>query len=139
MLLSGNNPAMAPTSGGLLQLQCSCQMPAPAPSQSAVAAASGSTSDFQSIVNYIGTSDLAKFLGLSGLGDDTTAAPLIDWSFASGSALTAFALGLGVIIAAKTLFGKPKRKWAEGAWRSADYEERRSDYGVRPQRRRRKS
>ncbi len=70
--------------------------------------------------------------GFRGLGDDTagdsTDTSFLGGSFLGGSALTAFVLGLGVIIAVKTMLSPsrssaPKKKWAAGAWRSADYED----------------
>lgn len=77
---------------------------------------------------------------LAGLGDDSTDSTSFSWPFAGGSVLTAAVLGIGLIIATKTVLApkrKPKKKWASGAWRSEDYEERSPDYGVRPSRRRR--
>jgi hypothetical protein len=64
----------------------------------------------------------------NGLGADTADSGSFDTGMAGGSVLTALVLGIGVIIAAKTVFGPDKRRtskrWVSGSWRSADYEER---------------
>ncbi len=65
-----------------------------------------------------------------GLGDTSDSGSMFDVadpSFLGGSVLTSFVLGIGIIIAMKTVL-KPKRSsssgkiWANGAWRSPDYE-----------------
>ena len=77
-----------------------------------------------------------------GLGD-TNAGSGIDASFLGGSVLTAAAIGVAMIVAYKLfpMGGKKRdsRRWVSGAWRSRDYEELSSDFGVRPERRRRKA
>lgn len=101
-----------------------------------------------------------------GLGDDTTAVDtsssdtsFFGGSFLGGSMLTAFVLGIGIIIAVKTVLSPsrgssaPAKKWAAGAWRDLDYEDpntplfsdkelkkllRNNRTRVRPHRRRRK-
>lgn len=128
MLIGGNSP---------LQLTCSCQSATSADPAVAAAQQPATQGDLQSVLSTIGS-----MLGLSGLGDDPPAAAPFDWSFAGGSALTALLCGVGLIVAAKTVFEPKKRtrkKWANGAWRNDDYEERSSDYGVRPARRRKKA
>jgi hypothetical protein len=65
-----------------------------------------------------------------GLGADTPDSGSFDTGVAGGSFLTALVLGLGIIVAAKTVFAPttrrsaPKRRWVAGAYRSDDYEER---------------
>lgn len=76
-----------------------------------------------------------------GLGD-TTAGSGIDASFLGGSVLTAAVIGVAMIVAFKMFpAGKKRdsRRWVSGAWRSRDYEELSSDFGVRPGRRGRRS
>jgi|SRR5579871_1441384 len=67
-----------------------------------------------------------------GLGDDTGAdtssSELLGGSFLGGSLLTSFVIGLGIIIAVKTVLApsrssSPPKKWAAGAWRDLDYED----------------
>ena len=58
--------------------------------------------------------------GLGDTGDFST-------GVLSGGVLTAFVLGIGVLIAAKTVFAPtkrraPEKRWIAGAWRSPDYE-----------------
>ncbi len=50
--------------------------------------------------------------------------------FLGGSMITAFVLGIGIIIAFKTVLptsrsssSAPQKKWAAGAWRDLDYED----------------
>lgn len=83
---------------------------------------------------------------VEGLGDTTTdgtASTGFDTSFATGSMLTAFLVGLGVIIAAKTVFAPSRarsgKKWAAGAWRNEDYEDWPEYERRRTQKRRRKA
>lgn len=62
-----------------------------------------------------------------GLGDDSTSNG-VDASFLGGAVLASLVAGIGVIVAAKTVLSPARssnsgRKWVEGAWRRADYEE----------------
>ena len=72
--------------------------------------------------------------GFQGLGDtaavDTSGidTSFLGGSFVGGSVLTAFVLGVGIIIAVKTALAPSRssptdKKWAAGAWRSLDYED----------------
>jgi|SRR5579871_2336414 len=68
----------------------------------------------------------------SGLGDDTgtdsSGSDFLAGSFLGGSLLTSFVIGVGIIIAVKTVLSPsrssaPAKKWAAGAWRDLAYED----------------